>query len=59
MKNVDSDVMHQHIDKNRVPFGKFHSISKLHKKSSTMLAHDFSILKNNEPEEKTNRRVDT
>jgi len=35
--------MHQHIDENKVPFGKIHHIDLEHKKESTKKAHNNSI----------------
>lgn len=36
--------MHQHIDKNKVAFGKLHPLDSKHKKASTQEAHDNTLV---------------
>ena len=49
--------MHQHIDENKVPFGKSHPINLKHKKMTTQKAHDNSF-EFSKKEDNIHRKID-
>jgi hypothetical protein len=59
MKMKIAEEMHQHVDASRIPFGKLHPISEIHKKKMTQAWHDHTICVSKLPVEKSYRKLDT